>query len=293
MLISYNIFRMTSQFNSGRRATMRQIQIDQKNVQGINAIRGQYYLFGQRMNFCSYVIDGLMIDTGPSKAYSVIAPFVKQTKPTCIFLTHHHEDHVGNATSISKQLDIPVFVGEKTVEALKNMVIPFYRKISWGTFATIPTKIVHSQIKTENHQFQVIHTPGHTEDHYCLYEPDQGWLFSGDLFLGVKLKYAIRGESILKLMDSIRKVLNLSFDTCLCGHAGVVSNAYSLMQKKLDYLENLQGEVRYYANQGKSAREIAKLLLPENKSREFFSMGELSPIHLVSSFMDEKISVLK
>ena len=29
---------------------------------------------------------------------------------------------------------------------------------------------------------QVIYIPGHSPDHFCLYQPKQGWLFTGDVY---------------------------------------------------------------------------------------------------------------
>ena len=29
-----------------------------------------------------------------------------------------------------------------------------------------------------------IHAPGHSPDHICLFEPERGWLFSGDTYIG-------------------------------------------------------------------------------------------------------------
>ena len=53
-----------------------------------------------------------------------------------------------------------------------------------------------SVIKTEHHNFQVIETPGHCPDHVSLYEPEQGWFFSGDLFVSEDQKVFRADEEI-------------------------------------------------------------------------------------------------
>jgi glyoxylase-like metal-dependent hydrolase (beta-lactamase superfamily II) len=34
--------------------------------------------------------------------------------------------------------------------------------------------------------FEVILTPGHDRDHICLFEREQGWLFTGDAYVGTR-----------------------------------------------------------------------------------------------------------
>ncbi|MEW6547192.1 MAG: MBL fold metallo-hydrolase [Bacillota bacterium] len=43
--------------------------------------------------------------------------------------------------------------------------------------------VIPDRLYTGRYRFAVLHTPGHSDDHICLLEPDEGWLFSGDLFL--------------------------------------------------------------------------------------------------------------
>ena len=45
---------------------------------------------------------------------------------------------------------------------------------------------------------KVIHTPGHCSNHLCLYEPNKGWLFTGDLFVGGKDRALRAGNDIFK-----------------------------------------------------------------------------------------------
>jgi glyoxylase-like metal-dependent hydrolase (beta-lactamase superfamily II) len=50
----------------------------------------------------------------------------------------------------------------------------------------------------------VIPTPGHSEDHICLFEPNEGWLFSGDLFISERVKYMREDENVYSLLDSLK-----------------------------------------------------------------------------------------
>ncbi|SDI42922.1 MBL fold metallo-hydrolase [Natribacillus halophilus] len=51
-------------------------------------------------------------------------------------------------------------------------------------------------IETSYHRFYLIEAPGHTADHVCLFEPYQGWLFSGDLYITPYPKVFLQEESM-------------------------------------------------------------------------------------------------
>jgi glyoxylase-like metal-dependent hydrolase (beta-lactamase superfamily II) len=56
--------------------------------------------------------------------------------------------------------------------------VPFYRRVVWGCPPPSKTRPVDSEIRRAKFHFLVVPTPGHSDDHICLYEPNEGWLFS-------------------------------------------------------------------------------------------------------------------
>lgn len=269
---------------------MRHIYIERNRYDEVDGIRGKYQVLGQKMSFCSYTVDGLMIDSGPVKARKAILHFAEQMKPCMLTLTHHHEDHAGNISLLNQWYQASIYLTKPTAEILKQgLKLPYYRRLSYGPSLSpiIGTVYEQDQLETERFKFQLIHTPGHTEDHYCFYEPQQGWLFSGDLYLAPKLHYGMRGESMPKLIQSLRMILQCSFEVLFCGHAGIVYNPISLLQRKLNYLEELQGNVQDLLQKGMNPQQIVKELLPMNRAVELISNGELSPVHLIQSFVEE------
>ena len=52
------------------------------------------------MSVYVYAVDGVIIDTGQSNMRKYVIEQLRNTQPHKILLTHHHEDHSGNAFAL-------------------------------------------------------------------------------------------------------------------------------------------------------------------------------------------------
>lgn len=52
---------------------------------------------GHRLSVHIYAVDGMLVDTGPSRARGDLVLFFREQSISQVVLTHHHEDHTGNA----------------------------------------------------------------------------------------------------------------------------------------------------------------------------------------------------
>lgn len=81
----------------------------------------------------------------------------------------------------------------------------------------------HSMLKIGDLILEPIYTPGHTKDHYCLYEPKNKILFGFDYDLTrFGPWYGHRESSIGQFKDSIKKIMELEIDIFVSGHKGVI-----------------------------------------------------------------------
>jgi hydroxyacylglutathione hydrolase len=68
-----------------------------------------------------------------------------------------------------------------------------------------------------------IYTPGHTKDHYCLYEQREGILFSFDYDLTSFPWYGHRESSVPEFRESVIKLKALSLRVAVSSHRGIIT----------------------------------------------------------------------
>ncbi|WP_054753772.1 MBL fold metallo-hydrolase [Piscibacillus salipiscarius] len=144
-------------------------------------------------------------------------------------------------------------------------------------------------INTSNFTFQPIETLGHTYDHVCLYEQNEGWLFTGDLYVTPHPKVSLQGESITEYIDAIESLLQLNFTKVFCGHQGAVNHGREMLKEKLNYLKETKFKVKQLHDLGYSDQEIVKELFPGRVNLEIFTFGSFSRINFVRSCYQERV----
>lgn len=141
-------------------------------------------------------------------------------------------------------------------------------------------------METDHHRFQVIPTPGHSPDHIALYEPQQGWLFSGDAYIGGRDRAARPDYDIDAIVRSLRTLAALNVST-LCPGSGTVRQNHPAedIASKADQIEELGEKVRALHAQGYSPNMIRDRLLGREGSLFFMTFGHFSGVHLVELFL--------
>lgn len=234
----------------------------------------------------AFFIDGLLVDCGPPRTARELIAWCRQHRIRQVVTTHHHEDHSGGAGPLQRALDLPVFAPAAAVQVLASFPrLELYRWIVWGQPQGILAQPLPETVETEQHRFRVIPTPGHCPDHMCLYEPQQGWLFAGDLFIHEQARYMRADEDLAALICSLRQVLALGPNLLICSHAGLIKDACGAIERKITYWETKGVQARTLRRSGLPVREITKRLLGDEGLLTRVSGGHISKINLIRSLL--------
>jgi glyoxylase-like metal-dependent hydrolase (beta-lactamase superfamily II) len=235
-----------------------------------------------------YLIDGLLIDTASSNMQrEVLATFDSQ-KVTQIALTHSHEDHSGNVTALKERYGATVYAGPLTIERVSKgfRLLPYERYWFGQVAPCAEITPFPAVIETERYQFEPIFTPGHSPDHYVLYEKSQGWLFAGDAYIGNLKVFRRYEENIWLQIETLRQLLLLDFDTLFCCHNPVLSNGKAALQRKLDYLMRIATLTLELHQQGLPVREITRRVgLKENRLWRWLLSNDVAAEYIVQSVL--------
>ncbi len=194
--------------------------------------------------------DGLtLIDTGMFDQYDALIQAIREAGEDPfsikrIILTHQDTDHIGNLPALARELpgvqlfahpgDLPVINGSQpmlkmTPERLAQM--PQARREEFHSFLE---QLKQLKDITELHDgehlpwgggLEIIHTPGHTPGHICLYLPEQELLLAADELRVVDGKLAGPWDAATPDMPlalrSLLKLKDLPIRSVLCYHGGL------------------------------------------------------------------------
>lgn len=229
-----------------------------------------------------FLVDGLLIDCGPLSMAEDVKAFCLGHRVAQLAVTHMHEDHCGMAAWVQKSLKAPVFLHSDAIEeAHTDSNHAEFRRYAWGVRPGFDAIAMPEVIKTDRYAFEAIHTPGHLPHHCAFFEREQGWLFTGDMFVHSKPRYCSSGENMSQLISSLKKLLALDFKVVFCAHRGVLENGRELMEEKLSYLLDFRERVHGLRVRGLTDREIDVEIFPSHQNRPDFSGGEWSSYHMV------------
>lgn len=249
--------------------------------------RGRYWT-------TAYLVDGVLVDTGCAYSAAELLAALSETRPERIINTHTHEDHIGANGALQQRrpgLDIlahpmalPVLADPRRRQPLHP-----YRRLFWGWPEPSQGKPVEDgeQIETGRFCFEVIYTPGHSPDHICLYERRQGWLFTGDLYIGGKDRALRAGYDIWQIIASLKRIAALPATALYPGSARVRQEPARALAEKIDHLEALGRRVLKLHEQGRSVQEIARLACGSPMWIELFTLGNFSRMRLVKSYLGQ------
>ncbi|MEW5724201.1 MAG: MBL fold metallo-hydrolase [Thermodesulfobacteriota bacterium] len=240
----------------------------------------------------AYYVDGLLIDSGCAHCRDEFLAALSDLTVEQLANTHAHEDHVGANAALARRFGLRPRTHPRGLPILADPrgrlpLLP-YQRIIWGWPEASEGEALPEVVKTKNHILKVVPTPGHSPDHVCFFEPDQGWLFSGDAYVGGKDRTLRADYNVWGIISSLKKMAVLEPKVLFTASGSVRGEARTDLAAKIDYLENLGEKIWNWSQKGLNYEQIASKVLGREQLIRFISQGHFSGKNLVRSFIEDR-----
>jgi glyoxylase-like metal-dependent hydrolase (beta-lactamase superfamily II) len=224
------------------------------------------------LDVSAYLIRGVLIDTGFTRVRQQFAGALDGLEVRGAIVTHWHEDHAGNVELLARR-GVPIAVRADTLEVLRRRpAIRMYRVATWGR----PPALRSSVTAFDPAPLEVIHTPGHSADHQVVWDPETRTVFSGDLWLGVRVKAMHPTEDPYETVASLRRLAALEPVRMFDAHRGVVRDPATALRAKADWMEETTAVIELGLADGWSVRRVVREVLGGEEGAAWVSGGEYS-----------------
>lgn len=255
--------------------------------------------FGGKINTTCILwrIGDTLIDTGPPSEWRHVLRFAAERPVRRVVVTHHHEDHAGNLARLAtagigpEGRQVQILAPRQSLAPLaEGFPLQLYRRVIWGRPARVRAAPLAEAIElADGEALEPVLLPGHSPDMTCFVEPRRRVLFSADLYVARRQRYLRADESLGGILGSLRRALELDFDTLLCAHRGVVADGKPRLRQKLDYFEELCGRAAELAAGGLAVGAIARRLLGPEDSVSRISLLHYSKRNLIRGCLEAAV----
>ena len=236
----------------------------------------------------AYWVDGLLVDTGCAYSARDLLRETQALPLEQVVNTHSHEDHIGGNGLLQRERGVDIQAHSLALPILANprlLKLQLYRRVFWGWPEPSRGSPMGEWLDTEHFHFRVIHTPGHSPDHICLLEPERGWLFSGDAFIGGRERAARPDYDMYEVIASLKNLAALPITQLFPGSGTVRNDPLKEIRQKINALEELGSEVCRLSEMGLDVPAIQHRLLGKEPSITYLTHGHFRASHLIRAFL--------
>ncbi|OGP80819.1 MAG: hypothetical protein A2Z08_08645 [Deltaproteobacteria bacterium RBG_16_54_11] len=235
---------------------------------------------------CAYLVDGLLVDTGPAHTAEELVRFLHDKAVKVAVNTHFHEDHISANKFLQDAYGIDIYAHPLAIDKINKAAKLYpYQEEVWGYPVPSEVKPIGDHIDTESHRFEVIPTPGHDLDHICLFERKNGWLFTGDLYVTTKPVVCRPNDDMWQVIADLKKLRALNPRIIFPAPTHVVKDPAEKLDRLITYLEELGARIEELYSNGMSSEHIRQEIFGEEGFIAEMTQQQFSSLNLVKSFL--------
>ena len=185
---------------------------------------------------------------------------------TAIWLTHHHQDHIGGVERLRRFLGVPVLAHPATAERLAG-------RIAVDGTLTDNQRIVLAG--DPPFAVRVLHTPGHARGHLCFLAESQSSILAGDLVAGLGTIVVDPPEGDMDdYLASLARLADLNPRILFPAHGPAIQNAVAKLREYIEH--RLWREERVAAAWNQGLRTPGEMLptVYEDVPKEAYPLAE-------------------
>ncbi len=185
-------------------------------------------------NTICYLICGheraLLFDTG--LGISPLSPIVAgiTNLPIIAVLSHWHFDHTGSASEFENIFGrksgnmVDASSNGISSQSINKLIGPGFlesiglTELNIKPFPWIQFLNANQAFDIGGYSFQILHTPGHTQDSICLYEAGKQWLFAGDTIYNGPIYLQFDDSDAIKYRTSVKNLVGYNVSVVFPGH---------------------------------------------------------------------------
>lgn len=200
-----------------------------------------------------------------------------------LILSHAHKDHWEGAGAIQKMTGARIQAHRLDIPAIEEGIKSQSENPSEGSSGDFHSFKIDGaledgdRIRVDDFDLEVVHTPGHSPGHICLYLKEEGILFTGDHIVGIStVTVGPPNGDMIDYLNSLQKLLRFPAERLFPAHGPIMEDAHGKIREYHEHrLERERQIVRVLREGGEmTPRQMMMKIYAVELDERFYEVAE-------------------